>query len=158
MKPCILLILFSLALFSCSRSGSVTDAGTAKQSSDAYAGTTSANEANETDSASSEEGFLRIAWRLQSQENVYGFNVYRAEEEDGSYEIVNDSIIPGHGSTALPKSYDFIDDGLETGKRYYYYVTEVTTTGAESDITPKMGGTAKLRSYYVGKGYLPADP
>lgn len=116
--------------------------------------------ATAADTASEGEGFLRIAWRLQSQENVYGFNVYRAETPetpDSEYEIVNDSIIPGHGSTALPQNYFFMDSGLEIGKRYYYYVTEVTTDGSETPIEGARGGAAaKPRSHYVERGQL--DP
>lgn len=111
------------------------------------------------------DGFMRIAWRLQTQENVFGFNVYRAdvsgdgeeEPEASAFEIINDDIIPGHGTTALPQEYEYIDSGLDIGRKYFYYVTEVTTTGNEADITPKVGAVAKPRRYYVERGQLPAE-
>lgn len=103
------------------------------------------------------DGYLRIAWRLQTQEDVYGFYVYRADSEDGPWEQANDLIVPGHGTTALPQEYAFVDSGLTIGQKYYYYVTEVTLSGAENKITPVLGAEAKPRSYYVEKGYLSAE-
>ncbi len=95
-----------------------------------------------------EEGMLRIAWRLQTQQNVYGFNVYRAETENGPWIRVNKEIIPGDDTTSLPHTYEFYDKGLEVGKRYYYYVEEITFDGKTEKITPVQSGVAKPVSYY----------
>ncbi|MCX7767305.1 MAG: hypothetical protein N2246_11430 [Candidatus Sumerlaeia bacterium] len=98
-----------------------------------------------TDSGESkkEEGMLRIAWRLQTQQNVYGFNVYRGETENGPWVQVNKEIIPGDDTTSLPHTYEFYDRGLEVGKRYYYYVEEVTFDGKTEKITPVQSGVAR---------------
>ncbi|MDK2970656.1 MAG: hypothetical protein PWP23_411 [Candidatus Sumerlaeota bacterium] len=100
------------------------------------------------------EGFLRISWRLQTQEDVYGFNVYRADAQEGPYEQINERILPGHGTSALPHEYEYFDRGLTIGQRYYYYVTEVTLSGAENEITPRLSAAAKPRSVYVERGQL----
>ncbi|MDK2973573.1 MAG: hypothetical protein PWP23_3328 [Candidatus Sumerlaeota bacterium] len=101
-------------------------------------------------------GMLRVAWRLQSQENVYGFNIYRGESEEGPWELVNPQPVPGHDTTSQPQSYHYFDEGLEIGRTYCYYVEEITFSGTTDKITPVMCGTAKHRQYYVEKGYLEA--
>ncbi len=100
------------------------------------------------------EGWMRIAWNLQTQEDVYGFYIYRGISEKGPFEIANEDILPGHGTTALPKAYEFFDTGLEIGKEYFYYVTEVSTSGYENKFTPIFSSDAKPRDYYVEKGHL----
>ena len=103
------------------------------------------------DSGSSEPGMLRIGWRLQSQENVYGFNVYRAESEDGPWKKANDDIIPGHDTTSTPHTYEFFDTGLTIGKKYYYYIEEVTFDGQQNRISPVQSAVAKHRDHYKKK-------
>ncbi len=98
-------------------------------------------------------GMLRISWRLQSQENVYGFNVYRSLSEEGPWERANDSIVPGHDTTSIPQVYAFHDMGLRLGQTYHYYVEEVTFSGTTDKITPILSSTAKLPQYYIDKGY-----
>ncbi|MBX3728439.1 MAG: hypothetical protein KF858_04570 [Candidatus Sumerlaeia bacterium] len=100
------------------------------------------------------EGMLRILWRLQSQENVFGFNVYRSESADGPWERANANVIPGHDTTSTPEVYEFWDTGLEVGKTYHYYVDEVTYSGTTATITPVMAGSAKTREHYIERGLL----
>ena len=99
-------------------------------------------------SESEDEGMLKIAWRLQSQENVYGFNVYRAESEEGPWEAANTEIIPGHDTTSIPHWYEFYDTGIEFGKTYYYYIEEVTTDGKQNTISPVQSAVAKSPDNY----------
>ncbi len=99
-------------------------------------------------SSAAGEGMLRIGWRLQSQENVYGFNIYRSETEDGPWKRANAQIIPGHDTTSIPHSYEFFDEGLEIGKRYYYYIEEITFEGQQNRISPIQSAEAKHRDHY----------
>jgi len=140
MRCYLLLLPFALILSACAGNGE----GAASKGS----------EAPLQASAATEEGHLHLQWRVQTQEDVYGFNVYRADLEGGPWQQVNLHVIPGHGTTALPREYEFIDSGLITGQQYYYYVSEVTMSGSENDVTPKMPATAKPRSYYIEKGVL----
>ncbi len=97
------------------------------------------------------DGMLRIKWRLQSQENVFGFNVYRGKTKDGPWTLANEEIIPGHDTTATPRVYVFEDKGLDIGEQYYYYIEEITFDGETDQISPAMGGVAKPESYYAAK-------
>ncbi len=103
--------------------------------------------------SSVDEGMLRISWRLQSQEDVYGFDVYRGDSEDGPFERVTPQPVPGHDTTAVPQQYEFYDTGLEVGRTYHYYVEEITYSGGRDTITPVVSASAKLRQHYLDKGY-----
>ena len=94
------------------------------------------------------EGMLRIAWRLQTQENVYGFYVYRGESEEGPWTRANKELIPGHDTTSIPHSYKFYDTGLVQGKKYFFYITEITTDGKENTISPIQSNIAKSPTDY----------
>jgi hypothetical protein len=102
-------------------------------------------------------GMLRIAWTLQSQEDVMGFNVYRGEKPEGPWTKANAKPIPGDDTTMFEKRYDFFDTGLELGREYHYYVEEITYSGTTSKITDTMSSKAKPRQYYVDKGYNPPE-
>lgn len=102
-------------------------------------------------------GMLRIAWTLQSQEDVLGFNVYRGATTEGPWEKANEKPIPGDDTTMFERKYDFFDTGLEMGREYHYYVEEITFSGTTSKITPVLSSKAKARQYYVDKGYNPPE-
>ncbi len=61
-------------------------------------------------------GRVLIRWRTETQEDNLGFNIYRSEHPDGPYVRVNRSLIPGEGSTNIPKDYCFDDKPLPRGQ------------------------------------------
>jgi hypothetical protein len=88
-------------------------------------------------------GKVRIRWTIESQDNVFGFNVMRAESESGPFIKVNRSIIPGEGTTNMPKAYCYLDTQVERGKTYWYYVEEVTLDGQRTAIEGTKGPDGK---------------
>ena len=40
-------------------------------------------------------GRVFIRWRVESQDDNYGFNIYRSEKADGPYTKINAYIVPG---------------------------------------------------------------
>ena len=48
-------------------------------------------------------GRVFIRWRTETQEDNYGFNIRRATQPGGESRKINKSIIPGEGSTNIPK-------------------------------------------------------
>lgn len=80
-------------------------------------------------------GKVIIKFRTETQENVYGFNIFRGDSQDGPFTKLNKEIIPGSGTTQDPKSYEFVDKPLLLGKTYYYYLQEVTYSKLEKNIT-----------------------
>jgi hypothetical protein len=89
-------------------------------------------------------GKVTIRFRMETQDDVYGFNIYRGESEKGPFEKINKDIIIGGGTTTTPKNYEFVDKPLILGKTYFYYLEEQTNSGHKNNITginPKVVDT-----------------
>jgi len=66
---------------------------------------------------------------------VIGFNIYRAHEDNFERaDIVNVSLIPGHGTTTQPQDYSFTDETADAYFTTYYYWLESVNYGGTTDI------------------------
>ncbi|MBI5184186.1 MAG: chitobiase/beta-hexosaminidase C-terminal domain-containing protein [Nitrospinae bacterium] len=76
-------------------------------------------------SAKASVGSIEITWDPPVSEDVIGYNLYRAESENGAYTVVEPDIADAF----------FIDEskGLAIGKAYYYKTSAVYADGKESD-------------------------
>jgi hypothetical protein len=74
-------------------------------------------------------GRVFIRWRTETQEDNYGFNILRASAPGAAPAKVNKSIIPGEGSTNIPKEYCLMDVGLPRGTTWYYTIESVSNQG-----------------------------
>jgi len=74
---------------------------------------------------------VTLKWRTESEWGNVGFNVYRSEKQDGKFVKVNDALVPGAGSTEIPREYQFIDEEAEAGKTYFYYLEDVDIEGVK---------------------------
>lgn len=73
-----------------------------------------------------------------------GFDVYRAEKEDGPFVKLTGR--PIDGRVRGPRGeFAFEDDTIEPGKVYWYYVEVVNVLGERSRFTPVMKAAAKSR-------------
>jgi hypothetical protein len=54
-----------------------------------------------------------------------GFNVWRAE----GFKKVNNVVIPAGGSPVSGSEYDFVDEWVLNGKRYFYLLEDIDTKG-----------------------------
>jgi hypothetical protein len=70
-----------------------------------------------------------VKWRTESELNNLGFDVYRSESLDGTFIKVNQTRIPGAGTDGTPHSYRFIDENVEVGNTYYYYIEDISYDG-----------------------------
>ena len=84
-------------------------------------------------------GKVRVRWTLESQEECYGFNIHRADGPDKPFRRINKTVIPGEGSTNIPKSYCYEDNSVERGKTYFYYIDEVSLQGVVTKLKETMG-------------------
>lgn len=84
-----------------------------------------------------------IRWSTASEQNNFGFNVYRADQEDGPFTKLNEKPIAGSGTTDNTKKYAFVDDTIEAGKAYYYYVESISLDGVRERFTPVIKARAK---------------
>lgn len=87
---------------------------------------------------SSEEtvGRLILNWKTESEEDNYGFYIFRSESQDGPWVQINKDIVPGGGTTNIPQTYRYLDYPLEIDKTYFYYLQEVSYAGVRKTFTP----------------------
>ncbi len=70
-----------------------------------------------------EQGRLRIQWVTTPELDFDYYQVYRRIGQDGDYQAYQQ----------IFNGLEFVDEGLQSNIRHYYYVTQVDTTGLESD-------------------------
>lgn len=86
----------------------------------------------------------RIKWATASELNNFGFDVFRGDAKDGSFEKINARTIAGAGSSDTPHRYEFVDDSIETGMVYWYYVESISMSGQREKFTPTFQSKAKF--------------
>jgi hypothetical protein len=99
-------------------------------------------------------GRVFIRWRTESQEDNYGFNIYRADKPNGPYKKINEAIIPGEGSTNIPKDYCYVDKPLARGATFYYYIESVSNSGVAETIAETKGTKVKVKTVAEEREWL----
>lgn len=87
-----------------------------------------------------------ISWSTASEVDNFGFDVYRADAEDGPFVRLSEDIIRGAGTSDMPSEYRFVDDGIEPEREYFYYVESVSLAGERERFTPVIRAPAKPAS------------
>lgn len=77
-----------------------------------------------------------VRWTTASESDVFGYDVYRAEQREGPFERVTPQPVAGGGSTDLIRRYEFEDRGIEAGVVYFYYVEQISLSGTREALTP----------------------
>jgi hypothetical protein len=79
--------------------------------------------------ATPKAGAVILQWNTESETDNAGFNIYRAESEDGQYAKINTAMIPAKGSSTGGESYEFTDNNVRNRKTYYYKLEDVDLNG-----------------------------
>jgi hypothetical protein len=77
-------------------------------------------------------GLVTLNWTTESEINNSGFNIYRAESENGQYIKINTSLIPTKGSSTQGASYEFVDTNVQNRKTYYYKLEDIDLSGTST--------------------------
>lgn len=72
---------------------------------------------------------ILIRWSTETEVDTAGFNVYRAESEEGPWTKINPSLIPGSPDPIRGGSYVFTDTNVLAGVTYWYELEEVELGG-----------------------------
>src|SRR5262249_39603173 len=80
---------------------------------------------------------IKLAWDASSDSNVIGYNVYRSQQS-GVF-----SSTPLNGTIVLTTA-ALNDSSVQSGSTYYYVVTAVSTTGAESGYSNQVQATVPV--------------
>jgi hypothetical protein len=78
----------------------------------------------------------KVKWVTASEVNNFGFDVFRGDSEDGPFVKINEITVPGAGNSDIPNKYQFVDETIETGKVYWYYVESISMSGQREKFTP----------------------
>ncbi|MGB6123037.1 MAG: T9SS type A sorting domain-containing protein [Bacteroidota bacterium] len=62
---------------------------------------------------------VKIDWTTESEINNYGFYVQRRLESGEEFSDIPDAFVPGHGTTAEPHDYSYVDGTGPAGEREY---------------------------------------
>jgi len=86
--------------------------------------------------AASERGHVVLRWVTASESETLGFNLYRSDTSDGAGVLLNENLIPGGGTTSVPRNYSFVDGSSLVNGTHYYWLEEVSSTGATERFGP----------------------
>ena len=90
-----------------------------------------------------------IEWSTASELDTVGFNLYRSEDKNGDFQIVNHDLIPASNDALVGGNYSFRDASVKAGHTYYYLVEDVDSQGAVNrngpiQVTSETGGIPEL--------------
>ena len=95
---------------------------------------------------------VALQWSTASEIDNAGFNIYRAETEDGEYVKINKMLISAKGTPTQGASYRFVDRGLKNKKTYYYKLEDIDLSGNKTlhgpiSATPSFFASFKYKKY-----------
>lgn len=82
-------------------------------------------------------------WSLASEQDNFGFDVFRGDTEEGAFAKLNADPILGAGTTDETQKYSWRDDTIDPCKDYWYYVESISTSGTHEKMTPTFKAPAK---------------
>ena len=85
-------------------------------------------------------------WTTASEQNNFGFDVYRGDSEKGEFKKLNKESILGAGTSDETHKYEFRDDTIDPCKEYWYYVEGINTNGTHEKFTPTFRAPPKHRA------------
>ncbi len=71
---------------------------------------------------------VTLHWETGSEDNVAGFQIWRAEGE-GELAALEGETIPARGSAQSGAAYEYVDRAVEAGRRYSYQIEEISPAG-----------------------------
>ena len=84
-------------------------------------------------------------WTTASEQNNFGFDVYRGDTEKGEFKKLTGTPILGAGTSDETHKYEYRDDTIDPCKEYWYYVEGITTSGSHEKFTPTFRAPPKVR-------------
>jgi len=85
----------------------------------------------------------RLKWSTATEVDNFGFDIYRSTSEDGPFDRITSQPIPGAGTVDEPSYYEFVDDTIDPGVDYYYYVESISVDGIRETFSPIIRAPAK---------------
>ena len=86
---------------------------------------------------------VMIRWSTASEIDNAGFNLYRAESENGAYIKINAALFSAKGSSVQGAVYEFADTSVKNWKTYYYKLEDIDL-GGNSTLHGPISATPRL--------------
>jgi hypothetical protein len=80
------------------------------------------------------EGVI-IRWRTETEHQCFGFHLYRRGESDDRRQRITQQIVPGSGTSSIPRDYSYLDRVTAPGT-YLYWLEEVAEDGNRTEFGP----------------------
>jgi predicted small lipoprotein YifL len=96
-----------------------------------------------TDDETGEPLANTLKWTTASEVDNFGFDIYRSLAEDGPFEKITEQPLPGAGTTDEPQRYEFVDEDIDPGTDYYYYIESISLGGVREKFSPIIKAPAK---------------
>ena len=79
---------------------------------------------------------VMLVWVTESEIENAGFNIYRAETEDGTYVQLSASLIPAQGSATSGATYTYADRDVVNRRTYFYKLEDMDVNGVATSHGP----------------------
>lgn len=83
---------------------------------------------------------VTLNWVTETETDTAGFNILRAKSKYGVYIKINPSLIPAEGSATQGASYEFVDNDVRNGKKYFYKLEDI-----DMNQTSTLHGPVKVK-------------
>lgn len=97
-------------------------------------------------------------WTTASEQDSFGFEVYRGDSEKGEFAKLTREPILGAGTSDETHKYEFRDDTIDPCRDYWYYVESIDTKGKHDKFTPTFHAPAKRRAVGSAPAATEAPP
>lgn len=105
---------------------------------------------------------LRLAntarWTTASEQDNFGFDVYRSDSEKGQFTKLTKDPIVGAGTSDETHKYEYRDDAIDPCREYWYYVEGISTGGVREKFTPTFRAPPKRRAAGSAAPAATAEP
>jgi hypothetical protein len=85
-------------------------------------------------------------WTTASEQDNFGFDVYRGDTEKGEFKKLTKEPMLGAGTSDETHKYEYRDDTIDPCKEYWYYVEQTNTNGTHEKFTPTFRAPPKRRA------------
>ena len=100
-------------------------------------GSTAANGCGPQDGVAAADRLANtLRWTTASEQDNFGYDVFRGPAEKGPFKKLTAKPILGHGTTDETSNYSYRDANIDPCKSYWYYVESISTQGERERFTP----------------------
>ena len=90
-----------------------------------------------------------LKWTTQSEVDNAGFYIYRSQTRDGTFKVVNPTMIQGAGTTSERNEYTWTDTTAKPNTVYYYRIEDISYAGVREQLA-----TVRMRGFVSASGKL----